>query len=438
MLTRRTLIRSLSLAAVAVSCSRFLSACGGSPRDPDEVDGLVLVSSEVDRAVADPAAVPVAVASVHALAAGLARTMMEAAGNVALSPFSVGVALAMTALGARGDTELAMLAVLGGDDCAALARGHNGLTRHVEGLAGPVEVAGDERELVLDAASAVFAQRGEAWEQPFLDALAREYGAGLRTVDFAGDVEAAGRAVDEWTAASTHERIEGVVPESGLDPATRLVLVNALYLDAPWATPFDETRTEERDFHRVDGSVVRVPTMSEPRCVAAVGAGDGWRSARIPYARGGLAMTVVLPDPGRLDAVEQLVAAGGLAEVLAAAGEDATVDLALPTFTFDAGFDLTDALTTLGMGIAFTSDADFGAMTSRERLTIARVAHRVHVAVDEQGTEAAAVTSVEVGPTSAPETGAPFAVDRPFLFVVHDTEYGVPLFLGRVDDPSAP
>lgn len=437
--TRREALRTLSLAALAVGAARLLSGCGDDARPAeDTVTDLQPVSSDVERTAADPAAIPPAAASLHALGAGLVATTWREPGNAALSPYSLGVALGMTVVGARGETERSMLDVLAADDAGTLARGLNALTAYVEGLAGPVKVLGETEELVLAAANSLFGQQGTPWEQTFLDTLAREYGAGLQAVDYASAAESAHGLINTWTAEQTRDRIEEIVPSGALTALTRLVLVNTLYLKAPWAVPFEASLTEDGDFHRADGSVVRVPMMRAPSYATATGAGDGWRSARLPYGGGALAMTIVLPADGRLPDVEASVADGGLADVLAATDRAGTVALTLPRWTFRTGAALQGALSELGMADAFTPAADFSGMTTAETLRIDEVLHEVFVAVDESGTEAAAATAVVMRATSIPVEAASFVVDRPFLFAIHDTEHGTPLLVGRVADPSAP
>jgi serpin B len=225
-----------------------------------------------------------------------------------------------------------------------------------------------------------------------------------------------------------------------LDEETLLVLVNALYLKAAWEDPFHESSTADADFHLADGTAVEVPTMLG-HVGARVGSGDGWRSARLPYVGGTLAMTVVLPDSGRLAEVEALVAERDWSAVLDAPSH-ARLELRLPRFTVRAGARLREVLVALGMPTAFTDDADFSGLTVEEPLKISEVLHEAFVAVDELGTEAAAATAVVMQRAGAmPEPPVPFVVDRPFLFVIHttghDVEDGTPLFVGRVADPRS-
>lgn len=381
-----------------------------------------VVSSRLTRAPADPAAVAPFTEALHGFGAGLWQRLASAPGNLAISPYSVATALAMTANGAVGRTHTEMVEVLGADQ-RELNAGVNALTRHVESLA--------QRKVVIDAANQLFGQRGTGWERDFLDALARDYGASMRLVDYVADAEGARQAVNTWTARQTHDRIEEILPRGSVDVLTRLVLVNTLYLKADWAEPFEKPITSDQPFHLTDGETARVPTMRATLSGAALGRGDGWTAVRLPYSGGGLAMTVVLPDPGHG------LPFAALPAVLASV-RPAGLELSLPRFTFRTTCALSGPLGDLGMPTAFADGlADFSAMTKDEPLVIDDVHHQVFVAVDEDGTEAAAATAVVTRTTSAILTEERVVVDRPFGFVVHDVEHGAPLFVGRVDDPRA-
>jgi serpin B len=372
------------------------------------------------------------VASMRTLGAGLWGRLSAQDVNTAISPFSVAVALGMTVNGAREATRDEMLTVLGAVDTDAVNAGYNAVAQHVESLAGPV--GDDGKEILLDAANALFGQQGVTWEPPFLDALAASYGAGVQQVDFAGAVETARGAVNDWVALQTKDKIPELFARGSLDPATRLVLVNALYLKAPWEKEFRKDRTEDGDFHLADGTVVSVPMM-RGSVASTVTTGDGWTAAQVPYLGRALAMTVVLPDVGRQAEVDALLAEDGL-EQLVRPGEPTLVELTMPRWTFRSKSTLAPVLGVLGMPTAFSDSADFSAMTKDEQLLLQAVQHEVYVKVDEEGTEAAAATGASVGVSSAP-VSVPLVLDRPFFFVVHDVEHGTPLFVGHVGDPSS-
>jgi serpin B len=433
MLSRRELLRAGTLGGLVVAAPGLFAGCSddGSPPPKDAADGIRLVSSDVARDAADPAAIGVGASSVLALGAGLYGQLVASPGNLALSPFSAAVALGMTVNGALGRTRDEMLAVLAAEDTESLDNGLNALTSYVESLAGPVP-DGEGAEIALASANQLFGQADFDWEQPFLDALARSFGAGLREVDYAGAVENARTAINGWTAEQTHDRIPEIIPQGAIDDLTRLVLVNALYFKAPWLVPFEVDATTDDEFHLGDGSTATVPTMHGG---AGYGEGDGWRAAHLRYAGGTLAMTVVLPEEGREGDLDALLASEGLASVLEMQGQE--VELSLPRWTFLAKAPLKSALIGLGMTTAFDDTAaDFSAMTTEADLVVTDVLQQVFIAVDEAGTEAAAATAVVAGVTSAPaDPPEPLVVDRPFVFVIHDVEHGTPLFLGKVVDP---
>ena len=330
MLSRRDLLRAGTLGGLVVAAPGLFAGCSddSSPPPKDAADGIRLVSSDVARDAADPAAVGLGASAVLALGAGLYGQLVDTPANLALSPFSAAVALGMTVNGAVGVTRDEMLEVLASSDTEALDDGLNALTSYVESLAGPVPDK-EDAEIQLASANQLFGQADLAWEQPLLDAFAPSYGAGLREVDYAGATEKARTAINGWTAEQTHDRIPEIIPEGVIDDLTRLVLVNALYFKAPWLEPFEADATTDDEFHLGDGSTATVPMMHGD---AGLGEGDGWRAAHLPYAGGTLAMTVVLPDDGREAELDERVADGGLARLLAV--EPGEVELSLPRWTF--------------------------------------------------------------------------------------------------------
>jgi serpin B len=341
------------------------------------------------------------------LAARLYAAIAIEPGNLALSPHSVAAALGLVAYGARGRTRAEIEAVVG---------------------EGSLELPQSEW-VELTSANRLFGQADLHW-RPGLEHL-------LALVDYA-DVGAARAAINAWTSEQTRERIPEIVPTGVLDRETLLVLVNALYLKAAWQDPFPAMATADAPFHLADGSVVAVPTMLT-HLTAAVGAGDGRRSVRLPYAGGTLAMTVVLPDRGRLGDVESLVAEQGWAVVLDTSGHE-RLELRMPRFTVRSSAALGEVLGALGMPTAFSDAADFSGFTTdeppSERLRVSEVLHEAFVAVDELGTEAAAATAVAMQRAAALlEPPVPFAIDRPFVWAIHPVESPVPLFVGRTVDP---
>lgn len=403
-------------------------------------DGIQLVSSDSQRVAGDQELLPEVARGLRTFAGGLYQGVAsEQSGNLVLSPYSVLVALGMTLAGAGGTTADEMRTVLGvgkhGDRWHA---GLNALTAHIDSLAGTQKRRdGSKAEVEFATANQIFGQRDVAWEKQFVDLLAEQYGAPLRAVDYADDAEGARTLINGWVEEQTNDKIVDLIPKGVLSELTRMVLVNALHLKAPWETPFDKSSTKDGPFHRPDGQQIRVPLMHKSSVSASLATGDGWQAAVLPYAGGKLSMAVVVPSEDRFDEVESTLSETAFVQA-AMQARPTLLDLTLPRWELSSAAALNDILAALGMPMAFDERAaDFTPMTDEDLdLHVDSVLHKGFIAVDEEGTEAAAATSVAVGDTSVPIVEE-FVVDRPFLFAIHDVEFGVPLFVGRVLDPSS-
>jgi serine protease inhibitor len=397
-----------------------------------------LISSDLPRTAEVPAA-GTAAAAVSAFSAGLfSQLAQSSATNLICSPYSVALALGMTVQGAKGDTAKQILDVLHSDDAAALADGLNALDLTLAARSAPVPgPSGSKPERIeLASANSLWGQRDLVWQKPFLDVLARDFGTGMRVVDYATSAEAARSAINTWVSRQTHTRIPQLVPSGALTADTQLTLVNALYFRAPWQTPFEPGRTVKAPFHRLDGSTVDAELMNA-QSLGRFASGPGWVAVDLPYARGELAMAVVVPETGRFAEIEKSLTGARLTALLTGFRR-APVRVGLPRWTARTQSELQKALTELGMPLPFTDGADFSGMTAQESLMISAVLHEGFIAVDEAGTEAAAATAV-IMRTSAGLAATPQSVvaDRPFLYVIHDIPTGTPLFIGRVLDPTA-
>jgi serpin B len=356
--------------------------------------------------------------------------------NIFMSPYSISIALAMTHAGARGDTadeiREALRFVLDGDGHHAA---FNALDRALASRPGEVD---DEDALRLSVANALWAQDEYPVQEPFLDVLAEHYDTGMRLLDFIAAPEASRAIINDWVAARTEEKIPELLPQGAISQATRFVLTNAIYLKADWLHPFEAHETRDAPFYRLDGSEVRVEQMNQIARLPYA-AGEDYQVAVMPYVGESLSMAFLVPDEGRFEAVETGLDADALADALAKL-EVAEVALGLPRFEFSADFDLVPHFKALGMRAAFDADlSDFSGIHggADPRLHITGIFHEAFVAVDEEGTEAAAATGVVGGTDSAPSYDVSLHIDRPFLFAILDEPTGTVLFLGRVLDPTA-
>ena len=351
--------------------------------------------------------------------------------DVFLSPYSISTALSMAYAGARAQTAEQMAQVLGID--LADPAWHAARNRlELEMLAAAAQPIKTGDRLTLDPTNAVFGQSGFPFEDEYLQTLAEAYGAGLQTLDFAADPDAARRAINAWVAERTRDRIEELLPEDSISDLTRCVLVNAIYFKASWVRPFHPSQTEPRPFHLLDGSQVDVPTMRQS-IETTYADGDGWAAVRLPYH--GASMLLVLPDAGRFADVEQRLSGEFLADVKQAM-RAADVDLDLPKWESESAITLNRVLLEMGMVDIFDPDlADLSGITPVADLYVSSVVHQANVTVDEEGTEAAAATAVIADVTSAGPPPVRLAVDRPFIYLIQDDISGEILFMGRLLTP---
>jgi serpin B len=403
-----------------------LAACGGSGADHRAHVTETRSSAPRASASAPGGDVRAQAAADDAFGGRLYKTLAPDQKTFAVSPFSIAQALAMTSAGARGPTLQQLRAALG------FALPPDRLHAAVNALDQALLSRTQDR-VQLDVANSLWGQTGLRFEPAFLDTLARDYGAGMQVVDYRRDPEAGRVAINSWVSAHTHAKIPSLLPHGSLGFDTRLVLVNAVYLKADWATPFEAGRTGSAPFHAPGGDVTAKFMHRDGQIDYA--RGDGYQAVELPYRGDQLAMDLILPDVGELAAIEARLASGGVAPLLGGL-HPAAVSLALPKLDLTSQFDLADALARLGAHDLFTDRADLSGMTTKEALRISKVVHEVKLTVDEKGTEAAAATApVAVATSALAPPPIPFTLDRPFLLAVRDKATGEVLFLARVLSP---
>jgi serpin B len=444
---------ALAALSLAVVLPLAVAACGGSDdtgsadtnpsTQASEAGEVLLAKSDVSRleASSPQSDVDSASASMRLFGADLYGILAKRAGegNVVFSPASIVTALAMTQAGAAGTTAQEMSDTLHftlqGD---ALHQAFNSLDAALESRSREGKNAeGKDEGVLVKTANSLWAQQDLAFEQTFLDTLAADYGAGVRLVDFKTAAQAARQAINQWVAGETNDKIPELIPEGLLDTFTRLVLVNAVYLDATWANQFSPDATADGEFTTLTGDRVTASMMSQSERFPYA-TGDGWQAVELPYLQDELAMLLIVPDTGRFAEVESQLATGLIDDAVVQLRDGIEVGLTMPKFEFRTQASLSQALMALGMTSAFDPDtADFSGMTTQEKLFISDVIHEAYIDVDEEGTEAAAATAVVMGLTAAmPGEFVQLTIDRPFIFAIRDRETGALLFLGRVADPT--
>jgi serpin B len=389
--------------------------------------------------------------AINAFGMDLYRAQAGTEGNLLLSPYSIESALAMTCAGAAGDTRTEMQRVLHlPDDDSAVHESFKALAlelaeykaRSLEWEKRSKDTGGPSTPIEFNLANRLFSQRGYPIRPAFLSLVKESYAAPVEEMDFNKAPEPSRVAINRWVEAETKSRIRDLVPRELITPATRLVLVNALYLRVPWEKQFNEGETHKERFLTRGRDGVVVPTMRDTSLLGYAKR-DGYQVLTRTYYGNELQFIMVLPDsPTGLFDIERALTAKSLQEC--AHLEFRKVILHLPKFRIaPPTVRLGESLKKLGMKTAFDEpqgSANFDRMAPRkpgDYLAIGEVLHKTYLALDEGGTEAAAATAVVMDPGGAPRAEQPIEirVDRPFFFAIQHVQSGACLFLGRVTDP---
>jgi serine protease inhibitor len=345
--------------------------------------------------------------------------------NIFLSPFSVATALQMLVNGAAGKTKLEIQNVLQTTDLPS-----EKINAACKKLNQSLQT---QTNVILDLADSIWFQNDFHLKSNFVAANQNFFRAELAGVDFESPISA--QIINDWAEKKTRGKITDIVAFP-FPPLTRVILANAIYFKGKWAEPFDKSQTQPRDFYLANGDSNKVPMMSQQRKFS-YSENENFQAVQLAYAGNRLQMILFLPatnsSPQKL--LKDLSSEKWRDEILPAFGEREG-SLTFPKFKLDYKIELNEPLKSLGMRQAFSSDANFSAMADAQ-LFISEVKQKSFVAVDEEGTEAAAVTVVHME-RSARRLNEPFKmlVNRPFLFVIADARTQAILFMGIVNDPA--
>jgi serine protease inhibitor len=344
--------------------------------------------------------------------------------NVMISPLSISYALSMTVNGAKGDTRDAMLEALRlkGISIEAINSSYKNLTRAL--------LAVDKRVL-MSIANSVWIENDFTVKKSFTDILTDYYNADEKTFDI-NDASAPDK-INAWIEDNTNGLIKKMIDK--LNDNTVMLLINAIYFKGKWKSQFEESKTIQMPFFKSGGNQINVPMMKQ-KTDFSVYEGNGFILAEFPYGQGNFVMDVILPD-------EQ----GGLSNTVASVSDESfnawlslmnerETDVSFPRFKYGFKKTLKDVLTDMGMGIAFTNGADLSNITDQYDLLINEVTHQTYIETNEEGTEAAAATVVDIGIVSMPPPALVFKMDHPFIYIIRETTTNSIIFMGRVADPS--
>jgi serpin B len=347
--------------------------------------------------------------------------------NVFFSPLSVTTALAMTYNGAAGETGQAMARTLqlGGMSLAEINQSSAELLKSLKGSDPKIE---------LTIANSIWARQGVKFKEDFLARNRQFFDAEVASLNFSDPPSVA--RINGWVNANTKGKIPKIIDRISAQQV--MFLINAVYFKGLWQQKFEKTLTRNQTFHLLGGRQKPVPMMSQSGSYRYL-RGDRFQAVSLPYGKGGVSLYLFLPDQDSSlnDFLKSLSYQQW--EQWISSFRNTPGDVKLPRFKLDYERTLNDALKALGMEVAFAAGrADFSGMSARRDLFISEVKHKAVVEVNEEGTEAAAATSVGISVTSVRPTPQRFTfiADRPFLMAIRDEQTGAILFMGAVVEPK--
>ena len=361
-----------------------------------------------------------------------------APGNIIFSPYSIDTALGMLDVGARGGTHTEIAAATHQPqlDPAAFQTAIGQLIRQFQ---DPKSTDDALKPYELHVADALWGQKGVVWLPNYLDAMKTDFRAGLQSLDFANE-PVARKTINDWVSSQTADKIKDLIPAGAISDDTRMVLTNAVYFKADWQHKFKSEDTHDGDFH-ADGKtdVVQAKLMNLNARFDYMET-PAFQAVRMPYVGDDVSMIVLLPKANDgLPAVEKTLDAK-LLDRVTGDFKPQQVNVTLPKFKANQTLPLNSTLADLGIHKAFTHEADFSGMTGSPDLYLSSAIHKAFIAVDEDGTEAAAATGMMMNTMAfiVPPPAINFTADHPFILLLTDTKTGVVLFIGRIENPTTP
>jgi serpin B len=406
-----------------------VSACFGVSTTAQTLEG------NVPRAAPEREFANGAVAATNQFAIDLYRAS-AVPGNTVQAPYAAMTALAMARAGSAGTTRVEFDQALHADRTPNLDGGLNAVDAAVESRTGERQSRTRKGRVELEAATALWGQKGLHVKSDYLDVLAAYYGEGFHVVDFHTDADGSRQAINSWADETTHGLVGELVPRGGTSPYTRFMGGVATGLRAPWLAPFDASRTRPERFLREGEPPVDVPMMEVRSDQLRSYSTEAWQAVELPYLGDELALDLIVPTGSFADLDAQLSP-----ELLRTAfdGLDTAprtpVDLRVPRVGFTTSLDLRDPLSRLGVTAAFDRNADFSRITNDEVISLSKVPYEGVFSIEEEGTNPRPDTASVRDESPPPLTDRRIVVDRPFLFALRDRPTGLVLFLGRVMNP---
>jgi serpin B len=352
----------------------------------------------------------------------------QSGASIFISPYSAATALQMVGNGAAGQTKAEMQQALGTSSLSTAEL--NQASKAAVDL-----LDSSDTNLILTTANALWYRQGVVIKSSFTNANGKFFDAMIKALDF-NNPQAAEAAINQWAGEKTHGRIQGIA-DGMINSYTDLILANAIYFKGKWEDPFDVKLTKDRPFHSAAGGQKNLPMMEMSKKFM-YRKGTGYQAVRLPYMGDDLAMYVFLPDAGSSpEKLLQIMNGDKWRRVTMPGFDEREGTVVLPKFKLEYAAEFNQSLKALGMKTAFDiKKADLSGIFSDPHC-ISEVRQKAFIEVNEEGTEAAAVTAIGIpagGIGFNPPPPFKMIVDRPFLFAIVDARSEMILFMGLVND----
>ena len=403
--------RKLLVLTISIITLTFLMGCGISNNQPayqsmDKMMNSIVIESNTE----------------FAFDIFRELTIEDADENVFISPFSILTALTMAYQGAEGPTKDEMAEALryDGIEILELNKDFNTILKYLNNL---------DRKIDLNINNSIWIRDGEKVKEDFIGVNKSAFNAEVNELDFSKHNSA--DIINQWIDGATKGKILRMI-EPPIGPDVFMYLINAIYFKGEWSEQFDKDHTQKSKFFLNDGREIDVNMMIRTGNIE-YGVGDNFTVVRLPYGNGKTSMYTILPNKGiPMEEFINSLNSYKWNEIKQSLSMKEDLMVQIPRFKIEYGIkDLKNSLSNLGMKEAFTDYADFSGI--RENTSISRVLHKAVIEVNEEGSEAAAVTVAEVKTTAYMEP-LTFTANRPFVFVISEDELGTILFTGKVNN----
>ena len=354
----------------------------------------------------------------------------ESGKNIFYSPASMYVAFSLVYEGAKNETAEQIQQVFGFEP--NISARHNATSHALSSLNR------DDPHATLNMANALWIANWFVPYESYLDVARSTYLAGAQTVDFVDDKDDSVKRINKWAAEKTNDKITKVISKKDVGKLTAMVLNNAIYFKGTWLTQFVEEDTKKSAFYTDATDSVNADFMNVNDMFNYTHS-DGAQVLQMPYKGDRLSMLVILPDDPDMRQFEESLSAQQIQKWTDNLSNQKVI-VSIPKFETKTKYQLNDHLIAMGMPDVFNKTyADLSGIVSTENgnLYVSKAVQDAYVKINEEGTEAAAVTTIIFGFTSAPPPPPKFIADHPFLFVIQDDESGMILFMGRISNPTS-